>query len=324
MQSIPNIVSRMAKARRTSPIQPNFKGRIVVIGDIHGDYDSLMIALHAAKLVNNLGIWVAKNARLVLLGDIIDDARPGMPDWPNLPDSEIRIIDHILKLKVDALRADSDIFITIGNHEAWAFSGDDGTDYMLKSTKAYYDMYGGRKHIFKPGGQLCEKLANIMCTVAVIRNNAFCHGGMNKHNITSMQDILTANDNLYNALAFNKKSKSVFSSLLEETGIAQYRVWSNNEKETKNGQTCKIAESYVKHMSQYIPNFRMFIGHGTQNKPNGICKIDDHPSIYRVDTMNSRAFGAKKRETDRITVVTIRGDTVTYQNAGTPMNNHQI
>ena len=51
--------------------------RIVVIGDIHGDWMALKSALKVAKITNHHNDWTAQGTHLVQVGDLIDRAVRG-------------------------------------------------------------------------------------------------------------------------------------------------------------------------------------------------------------------------------------------------------
>lgn len=87
--------------------------RIVVVGDIHGDYDSYIAVLRDAGLVNRRGNWTGKQTHLVQMGDVPDRG----------PDTR-KIIGHLQKLEKQAARAGGMVHALIGNHEYMNVVGD--------------------------------------------------------------------------------------------------------------------------------------------------------------------------------------------------------
>ncbi|MCC2616311.1 metallophosphoesterase [Aestuariibacter halophilus] len=87
--------------------------KIVVVGDIHGDFEQFTCVLRQAGLINSRMRWTGKNATLVQMGDIVDRG----------PDSR-KIIDLLRKLKSMARRAKGDVYALIGNHEAMLIAAD--------------------------------------------------------------------------------------------------------------------------------------------------------------------------------------------------------
>jgi hypothetical protein len=88
-------------------------GRIVAIGDLHGDYDSYMTVLQAAGVVDRRGRWIAGDTHLVQTGDIPDRG----------PDTR-RIITHMARLAVQATKRGGRVHNLMGNHEAMNVYGD--------------------------------------------------------------------------------------------------------------------------------------------------------------------------------------------------------
>ena len=98
-----------------APIQDDWQGvgRVVAIGDIHGDYDNYMAVLKEAGVINRRGKWVAGETHLVQVGDIPDRG----------PDT-LKIIQHLQKLEKQAKKAGGYVHLLIGNHEYMNITGD--------------------------------------------------------------------------------------------------------------------------------------------------------------------------------------------------------
>ena len=103
----------MAEPRQVSEYEWQGVGRIVAIGDIHGDYDRYIATLEQAGLVDRKGRWSGGATHLVQLGDIPDRG----------PDT-LRIIEHIDKLARQAKRKGGMVHGLIGNHEVMNVTGD--------------------------------------------------------------------------------------------------------------------------------------------------------------------------------------------------------
>jgi hypothetical protein len=87
--------------------------RIVVIGDLEGDYDKFTDMLRTAGLINARGDWTGGRTHLVQLGDIPDRG----------PNSRM-VMDHLMRLEPQAERAGGYVHALIGNHEAMNVEGD--------------------------------------------------------------------------------------------------------------------------------------------------------------------------------------------------------
>ena len=80
--------------------------KLVIIGDIHGDYDSYISVLREAGVINRRGNWIGDDTHLVQVGDVPDRG----------PDT-LKIIEHLQKLETQAKRNDGMVHVLIGNHE---------------------------------------------------------------------------------------------------------------------------------------------------------------------------------------------------------------
>ena len=87
--------------------------RVVVFGDLHGDYAKFHDMLVEAGLVDSRDNWSGGKAHLVQLGDVPDRA----------PDTR-KIMDLLMKLEPQARRAGGYLHALIGNHEAMNMEGD--------------------------------------------------------------------------------------------------------------------------------------------------------------------------------------------------------
>ncbi len=87
--------------------------RVVVIGDLHGDYAKFHAMLNEADLIDARDAWSGGAAHLVQLGDVPDRG----------PDSR-RILDLLIRLEPQARRAGGRLHALIGNHEAMNMDGD--------------------------------------------------------------------------------------------------------------------------------------------------------------------------------------------------------
>ncbi|HEX5047627.1 MAG TPA: metallophosphoesterase [Gammaproteobacteria bacterium] len=87
--------------------------RIVAIGDVHGAYDAFVALLAAAGLVDGSLDWSGGDARLVMLGDVLDRG-PGSR----------RALELLIRLREQAARAGGDAQLVLGNHEVMNLLGD--------------------------------------------------------------------------------------------------------------------------------------------------------------------------------------------------------
>lgn len=107
--------SAPVSASRPARIQNVWTGveRVVAVGDIHGDYEQLVLALESAGLVDGNANWRGGKTHLVQTGDIAGRG----------PDARA-IMDLLMKLEPQAEAAGGRVHCLIGNHEAMNLYGD--------------------------------------------------------------------------------------------------------------------------------------------------------------------------------------------------------
>lgn len=96
-----------------TPLPAQSPGRIVAVGDLHGDYGVWIDIARSAGLIDASNRWAAGRTTLIQAGDIADRG----------PDS-LKIIRHLQKLQKEAARAGGKVIVLIGNHEAMNLTGD--------------------------------------------------------------------------------------------------------------------------------------------------------------------------------------------------------
>jgi hypothetical protein len=87
--------------------------RVVVFGDLHGDYAKFHDMLVKAGLIDTRDRWAGGVTHLVQVGDVPDRA----------PDTR-RIVDLLMRLEPQARRAGGYVHALIGDHEAMNMEGD--------------------------------------------------------------------------------------------------------------------------------------------------------------------------------------------------------
>ncbi|MBM3790697.1 MAG: protein-tyrosine-phosphatase [Acidobacteria bacterium] len=100
-------------------------GRVVAVGDIHGDYSRYVELLQAAGILDRKANWKGGKAHLVQIGDI--------PDRGPHPR---KLMDLLMKLEKQAGKAGGFVHVLIGNHEAMNVYGD-----LRYTTPAEYEEF---------------------------------------------------------------------------------------------------------------------------------------------------------------------------------------
>ncbi|MEA3267139.1 MAG: metallophosphoesterase [Candidatus Fermentibacteria bacterium] len=145
----------------------NGVGRVVAVGDVHGDLGQFVRILQGADLVDGDLNWTGGKTHLVQVGDVLDRG----------PDSRA-IMDLLISLEVQAPVDGGCVHFLLGNHEV-----------MLMKTDLRYVhegeilSYGGLKEMvraLRPDGEYGSWLAGHNAAVR-INNALFVHAGISEY-----------------------------------------------------------------------------------------------------------------------------------------------
>jgi hypothetical protein len=87
--------------------------RVVALGDVHGDYAAFVEVLRSAELIDQRNHWTGGKTHLVQTGDVPDRG----------PDTK-KVMDLLMDLEKEAVKAGGYVHALIGNHEAMNMYGD--------------------------------------------------------------------------------------------------------------------------------------------------------------------------------------------------------
>ncbi|MGH7541486.1 MAG: metallophosphoesterase, partial [Gemmatimonadota bacterium] len=97
---------------------------VFVVGDVHGQYDTLVRLLHHAGLIDAEGRWSGGRQRLVFLGDLFDRGA-----------DVTRLLWFLYRLEHEAAEAGGRLHLVLGNHELMVMASDlryvDGKEWMV-------------------------------------------------------------------------------------------------------------------------------------------------------------------------------------------------
>ena len=87
-------------------------GRVVAIGDVHGEYDGLVAILQRAGLIDAETHWIGSDATLVQTGDLFDRG------------VQVReVMDLLMRIQQEAAAAGGQVIVLLGNHEGMNLTG---------------------------------------------------------------------------------------------------------------------------------------------------------------------------------------------------------
>ena len=156
-------------------------GRIVAIGDLHGDLSAARAALRLAGAIDSADSWIGGDLVLVQTGDILDRG-----------DEEEAIFRLFEDLQEQAAAAGGAVHVLNGNHElmnayldyryvtdgGWADFEDVTTVTAVDSFLATLEPHQrARAQALRPGGEFARLLADHN-TFVIVGTTLFTHGGV--------------------------------------------------------------------------------------------------------------------------------------------------
>ncbi|KAK9909578.1 hypothetical protein WJX75_004395 [Coccomyxa subellipsoidea] len=168
---------------RPPPTFLQTSGRIIAIGDIHGDVQKAITSLKLGGVLveDSCGrpVWCGGNTIVVQLGDVLDRG-----------DSEIGAIILLRELDRQARLQGGAVYMLNGNHESLNVAGnfryvtpggfrESGLVAGLRgeALESVEKRLRARLHLYSPGGRLACELAKNP-TVLIINDTVFAHGGV--------------------------------------------------------------------------------------------------------------------------------------------------
>jgi hypothetical protein len=248
-------------------------GRVIAIGDIHGDLAAARAALRAGGVIDKDDKWVGGATTVVQTGDILDRG-----------DDEQALIDLFERLEGEAGAAGGAVIWLLGNHELMNVAGDfryvtpggftDFADVEGLDTSGLGDQPAGeraRAAAFRPGGPYARILAG-QNTVAIVGDTVFAHGGLVGPWATRV-DAINRDDRCW-LTAGGVAPPSAEA----DDGPVWTRAYGMPEVDCA-GAAAALAEVGAK---------RMVVGHTVQD--NGINAVCDG-TVWRIDVGLAQLYG---------------------------------
>ena len=306
------------------PLRVTAPGRVVALGDVHGDIGQARRALSIAGVLGEGGDavnpeWVGGDTVVVQVGDVLDRG-----------DDEIAILILLQKLHKQAEKEGGAVYILNGNHEVLNVSGDFryvtqgafqesmrfGEHLVNLFGKAFEDAFGGaeddprkkqvkaRVGLFSPGGPLAQQLA-MNSTVLIVNDTVFAHGGlMPRHVEFGLERLNNAvADWMRGADIADEEDRTALGMAIGSVkdSVVWNRTFSteNFVTESDRDRACEVLGKTL----DMIPGAkRMVVGHTPQL---GGCNGECDGRIWRIDV--GMSFGVVGADPEGLE---IDGDTV--------------
>lgn len=309
------------------------KRRIVVYGDIHGDYEvavEMLVASKVAKYDNKKKryVWTGKDTYVVQVGDQVDRCRPNGKDCmdpsttKNDEHSDIKILELYTDLDRQARKDGGMVVSLLGNHEIMnskgmmnyvSYEGVKGFDnYVDPDTgKRFADGMEARIHAFAPGNQYGRLLGCTRYPAVIIGSNIFVHAGIvdsliRELKIDSTKSIEDINRVLRTWLLGFANSKDIkyvnkLVNPADQKSMFWTRILGNIEPNVSmNDPVCSNNISQVMDVFFDKGFGHIMIGH----TPQSFIYSDDINStcsgkVWRVDNGSSKAFDYFDEDNDK-------------------------
>lgn len=253
------------------------QGRVVAIGDVHGDMAAVRKALQRAELVDDEGRWIGAHTVAVQVGDQLDRG-----------DDEREILDWFEALAVEARQAGGAFYALIGNHEQMnalldfryvtpgGFEDFQDVDYdpadpVMQGLPAEYR---GRAAAFQPGGPYALRLANHPVAL-IVDDTLFVHGGVLPIHVAEGLDALNAEHSAW------LRGRGALSSTWQS---ADSPLWDRTFSRQITPEACALLEETL----QALDLKRMVVAHTVQE--NGVSPACGG-RVIRVDVGLAAHYG---------------------------------
>jgi len=288
--------------------------RMIVIGDLHGDYNTCVGALARAGVVSEFSSrdpseyhtikWLKgpnQKTHIIQIGDIFDGAVRHF-EGHNRHENEEAILDLFISLKEQAKKSGGAVHLIAGNHEIMNMR----LDYRYVSLEGFknFEKYTpsnhsyctdevkeksphlcglvGRVSAFSNGGAVREKLKKNLEAVCQIGEYLFVHAGISEK-VSEKYSIQQINERFQKIIEDDEIEDEIF---MGAEAITWYRGYSDGKDPKINLKLDKVLDVY---QASY-----MVVGHSVQEKGIEVHKTSADRGIWLVDTGMSDAIHGKK------------------------------
>jgi hypothetical protein len=263
-------------SRRTVP------GRLIAIGDLHGDAASTRAALRLGGAIDDDGRWIGDDLTVVQTGDQLDRG-----------DDEREILDLLQHLEAAASSQGGQVIVLNGNHEVMnvqgdfryvtpggigAFAGVSPRSPLARSVGAPFE---DRAAAFLPGGAYALELAK-RDVVAIVGDSVFVHGGVLPDHVRYGLDRINRETQTW-MRGSERQAPDAVANPSAPIWVRDYSL------DPVSPQACAMLGDVL----EALKVRRMVVGHTVQSQ--GISSACDN-RVYRIDVGLSRYYGTSPIE----------------------------
>ena len=295
--------------------------RIIVIGDLHGDWDKMIKIYKKTGIIdrdysaenykNNLK-WTGGNTVVVQLGDQIDSCRiSGMgqsckfeSSTKNDKSNDIDILNFNTDLHNEAQKDTGAIYSLMGNHELMNVDGN--FDYVShQNVKKYSKKHGSidsedydesrkeRIDNFKPGNKMANFLACTRQVILKIGSNLFVHAGIVPSIVKKLKSegikIINNSMRYYLLKLLNENDRKNLDDIFNNKESPLWsREYKNKVLDIDDNRKKENCDKLMEPITHFWKVGRIFVGH-TPQIDTGIRKVCDDRIVF-ADYGSSKAF----------------------------------
>ncbi|MBN2800502.1 MAG: metallophosphoesterase [Deltaproteobacteria bacterium] len=234
-------------------------GRVVAIGDLHGDMHGALQALQLAGVIDQDARWSGGETALVQTGDLFDRGADGR--W---------IATLLVRLQAEARAAGGAVHVLMGNHEAMNLLGD--WRYVTPGDLLAFGGEGPRRAAMSREQPLGAWMAALPAVVKV-HGTVFVHGGLDS--AWARLGVDAINQQVHRAIAGGG------GPALGATGPLWYRGLATEPEET---MCPKLTASLAA-----VGGERMVIGHTVAGQGAILPRCEGR--LFAIDTGISSYYG---------------------------------
>lgn len=253
-------------------------GRLVAIGDLHGDFEATRAVFRLVGATDASDRWAGGTLTIVQTGDQLDRG-----------DGERSILEFLERLVGEARAAGGRLIVLNGNHETMNALGDfryvtagalrafDGPEESPHA-QVFPSQLRGRASAFLPGGVWAKKLAERPIIVQV-NDVLFAHAGVRAPHVDYGIERLNRETSAW----LRGELKNPPRLITDEEGPLWTRVYGNPELD-------ETACSVLARALDRAKARRMVVGHTVQQ--GGVSAACDE-RVYRIDVGLSAYYGGR-------------------------------
>jgi FOG: Ankyrin repeat len=187
--------------------------RVLAVGDVHGEFDSLVVLLRNNHVIDNNNQWSYGNGFLVFIGDLFDRGN-----------KVTETLWLVYRLQHEARNFGGDVFVLLGNHDLMELTGD--TRYLNSKYLTLCSKNGIEyKDLFTKEYVLGNWIRN-QKSIIRIGNLLFSHAGVSPSLLRHNFSLLTINrlvNQFLNIEDLDGFERERFLFLTGEMGLFWYR-----------------------------------------------------------------------------------------------------